>query len=83
MGTLLCMRKLSQHIKSSFADLLDPDVGGHDLVLEVDVDQLGELEPQLDGQLLRVVGHGPDEAVVVAQQVVVQPLGVGVAPHQA
>ena len=53
------------------------------MVLEVDVDQLGELEPQLDGQLLRVVGDGPDEAVVVAQQVVVQPLGVGVAADQA
>ena len=66
-----------------WTDLVYPHVGGHHLVLQVNIDQLGELEPQLDGQLLRVVGDGPDEAVVVAQQVVVQPLGVGVAADQA
>ena len=63
--------------------LLDPDVGGHDLVLEVDVDELGELEAEAHRQLLRVVGHGPDQPVVVRQQVVVQPLRVRVAPRQA
>jgi hypothetical protein len=46
------------------------------------VNKLGELEPHLDGDLIRVVGHRPDQPVVVAQQVVVQPLGVRIARRQ-
>ena len=32
----------------------------------------------MDGDCLGDVGHGPDQLVVVAQQVVIQPLGVRV-----
>ena len=40
--------------------------------------ELGELELELDRDDLGDVGHGPDQLVVVAQQVVIQPLGVRV-----
>ena len=43
------------------------------------VDELGELEPEVDGERLGEVGDGADEPVVVLQQVVVQLLGVRVA----
>jgi hypothetical protein len=36
--------------------------------------ELREAQPHLDGKAVRVVAHGPDEPIVVAQQVVVQPL---------
>ncbi len=61
--------------------LLHPHVGGHYLILEVDVHQLGELQPQLDRQLVGQVGDGPDQAVVVAQEVVVQTLGVRIGTN--
>ena len=43
--------------------------------------QLGELEPQLDCEGLGEVGDRSDEAVVVMEEVVIQPLGVRVALH--
>ena len=49
------------------------------MVLQVHVNELGELEAEPDGEGLGEVGHGSDEAVVVVQQVVIQSLGVGVA----
>jgi len=36
--------------------------------------ELGKSKPHLDGEAIRVVAHGPDEPIVVAQQVVVQSL---------
>ena len=48
-----------------------------------DFDDLGEPHAQLDHDLLRVVVHGPDEPVVVGHHVVVEPLGVRVAPDEA
>ena len=60
-------------------DLINPDVGGHHLVLQVHIDQLGQLQAQLDCEGLCEVWHGSDQPVVVVEQVVVQSLGVGVA----
>ena len=40
--------------------------------------ELGELELELYCDDLGDVGHGSDELVVVGQEVIVQPLGVGV-----
>ena len=48
------------------------------MVLQVHVNELGELEAEPDGEGLGEVGHGSDEAVVVVQQVIIQPLGVRV-----
>lgn len=42
------------------------------------VDELRETEPHPDGDGVRVVLHGADEAVVGAEEVVVEPLGVRV-----
>jgi len=42
------------------------------------IDQLGEAQTHLDGQAVRVVAHGSDEAIVVAQQVVVESLCIWV-----
>lgn len=36
--------------------------------------ELGKSKPHLDGEAIRVVAHGSDEPIVVAQQVVVQSL---------
>ena len=52
--------KYSVGFNASTTCLFDPDVCGHDLILEIHVDQLGELQPQLHGELLGVVGHGAD-----------------------
>ena len=41
--------------------------------------QLGELEAQLDCEGLGEVGDRSDEAVVVVEKVIIQPLGMGVA----
>ena len=60
-------------------DLINPDVGGHHLVLQVHIDQLGQLQAQLDCEGLCEVWHGSDQPVVVVEQVVIQSLGVGVA----
>ena len=40
------------------------------------IDELRELEAELDGQLLGVVGHRPDQPVVVVEQVIVEALRV-------
>lgn len=40
------------------------------------IDELGELETQLDGESVGVVSDGPDESVVGAEEVVVEPLSV-------
>lgn len=42
------------------------------------VDQLTQPEAQLDEDRVRVVADRPDEPVVVAEEVIVKPLGVGV-----
>ena len=60
-------------------DLVHPDVGGHDLVLEVHVDELGELEAQPDSEGLCEVGNWSDETVVVVEQVIIQSLGMRIA----
>ena len=44
------------------------------------VDELRELELEPDGHRLRDVDDGPHQLVVVGEEVVVEPLGVGVAP---
>ena len=59
--------------------LINPHVGGHHLVLQVDIDQLGQLEAQLDCEGLCEVWDRSDQPVVVVEQVVIQPLCVGVA----
>ena len=46
------------------------------------VHQLRKFESHLDSDLVCVVGHGSDQSVVVAQQVVVESLGVGVGLDQ-
>ena len=61
--------------------LVHPHIGGHHLVLEVHIDKLRELESELDGEGLCEVGDRSDEAVVVMEEVVIQPLGVRVALH--
>ena len=42
------------------ADLVHPDVGGHDLVLQVDINELGELEAEPDGESLCEVRNWSD-----------------------
>ena len=49
------------------------------MVLQVHIDQLGQLEAQLDGEGLCEVRHWSDQPVVVVEQVVIESLGVGVA----
>ena len=63
---------------SYFPHLVNPHVSGHYLVLQVNIDQLGELEAQLDSEGLCEVWHRSDQPVVVVEQVVIQSLGVGV-----
>ena len=62
-----------------WTDLVYPHVGGHHLVLQINVYQLGEFEPELDGEGLGEVWDRPDQPVVVVEQVVIQPLGVRVS----
>ena len=62
-------------------DKVEPGVGGEDLVLLVDVDDLLERQAEADDHLLRFVGHGPFQRVVVAEQVVQQTLLVGPGPR--
>ncbi len=45
------------------------------------IDELWKFESQFDGQFFSVVGHRPDQSVVVVQEVVVQTFGVRVAHH--
>jgi len=55
------------------------DIARH--IIDIDthhIDQLGEAQTHLDGQAVRVVAHGSDEAIVVAQQVVVESLCIWV-----
>ena len=66
-------------VSTLVTDLVHPDVGGHHLVLEVHVDELGELEAQPDGEGLCEVGDWSDETVVVVEQVIIQSLGMRVA----
>ena len=49
------------------------------MVLQINVYQLGEFEPELDGESLGEVWDRPDQPVVVVEQVVIESLGVGVA----
>lgn len=42
------------------------------------IDELRESQSHLDGQPVRVVSHGPDEAVVIGEEIVVQSLSVRV-----
>ncbi|CAA9994126.1 unnamed protein product, partial [Nesidiocoris tenuis] len=46
------------------------------------IDQLGQAEAQFDEHGVRIIGYGPYKAVVVGQQIVVQPFGIGVARCQ-
>lgn len=62
-----------------YGHLVHPHIGGHHLVLQVNIDQLRELQAESDSQSLCEVGHRPDEAVVVMEEVIVQPLGVRIA----
>ena len=62
-----------------WTDLVYPHVGGHHLVLQVNVDQLRQLQPKLDGERLREVGDRSDQPVVVVEQVVIKPFGVWVS----
>lgn len=59
--------------------LLHPEVGRHDLVLQIDIDELGELQLDLHGQRVRDVHHGPHQFVVITQQVIVQALRIRIA----
>ena len=45
------------------------------------VNELGEFEAEFDSEGLTEVCDGPDEAVVIVEKIVVQPLGVRVALH--
>jgi len=56
--------------------LLHPQVGGHDLVLQIDIDQLGQLQLDANGEGVRHIDHRADQFVVVAQQIVVQSFGI-------
>ena len=49
--------------------MLEPDVGGHDLVLLVDIEKLGEAKFELDRQQVAVVSHRPDQFVVAAEKI--------------
>ena len=62
-----------------WTDLVYPHVGCHHLVLQVNVDQLRQLQPKLDGERLREVGDRSDQPVVVVEQVVIKPFGVWVS----
>ena len=62
-----------------YGHLVHPHIGGHHLVLEVDIDQLREFQPEPDSEGLCEVGHRSDEAVVVMEEVIIQPLGVRIA----
>ena len=42
--------------------------------------QLGELELEVDSDGLGDVGHGPHQLVVVGEEVIIEPLGIGVTP---
>ena len=64
---------------TDWTDLVYPHVGGHHLVLQVNVDQLRQLQPKLDGERLREVGDRSDQPVVVVEQVVIKPFGVWVS----
>lgn len=46
------------------------------------INELRQPEAQLDQHRVRVVAHRPDEAVVVAQEIVVEPLGVRIGLHR-
>ena len=46
------------------------------------LDELRETEAQLDQHRVSVVGHGPNESIVCAEQVIVQSFGVRVRTGQ-
>lgn len=54
--------------------LRNPQVRGHNLVLQVDFNQLRNFQSQPNSERFRVVNNGPNQTVVVSQKVIVQPL---------
>lgn len=53
-----------------------PQIGGHDLVLEVHLDELRQLEAQPHGEGFCVVDDGSNQSVVVAEEIVIESLRV-------
>ena len=77
LAILLGLQKSNLHLNFSFLHLISHFFQIHHTHHGY---ELGELELEVDGDCLGDVGHGPDQLVVVAQQVVIQPLGVRVSP---
>ena len=77
LAILLGLQKSNLHLNFSFLHLISHFFQIHHTHHGY---ELGELELEVDGDCLCGVDHGPDQLVVVAQQVIIQPLGVMNAP---